>query len=126
MPSVSPDLNEQVQLQPLIRAFFFVSATSQSLPCVRHGTELHPKALRNKITMLITSKETAEKVSFNDLFEVLVSILESVLAGVSPTALNTVLSNKVKSDSGKHHFGYCSCYLATVKDPYSSGTIQQV
>lgn len=68
---------------------FFVSATSQSLPCVRHDTELHPNALRNKLTMLITSKETAERVSFNDICEVPVSILESVLASVSPTAPNT-------------------------------------
>lgn len=99
---MSPDLNEQ--LQPFIHAFFFVAATSQSLPCVRYATELHPNALRNKLTMLITSKETAERVSFNDLCEVPVSILESVLASVSPTAPNTVLSNKVKTGSGKHHF----------------------
>lgn len=92
-------MNEQ--LQPFIHAFFFVSATSQSLPCVRHGTELHPNALRNKLTMLITSKETAERVSFNNLCEVPVSILGSVL---SPIAPNTVLFNKVESGSGKHHF----------------------
>jgi hypothetical protein len=40
----------------------------------------------------------------NDLFEVPLSILESESVSGSPTVPKTMLSNKVKSASQKHHF----------------------
>lgn len=97
---MSPDLNEQMQLQPFIHSFIHLLMLS-FLPVLwtrRRTTpqsELHSSLLRKQLRVCFF---------FNDLFEVPLSTLESESVTVSPRAPNTVLSNKAKSDPQKHRF----------------------